>query len=94
VVHHYAVNALEAGIHGIICSAIEAEYIKKKISLNLLCVTPAIRMNNNQDDHMRVATPKIARINKVDFIVVGRPITLAKDPVKTYHLYRREFLGE
>jgi orotidine-5'-phosphate decarboxylase len=93
VVHHYAVNALEAGVHGVVCSAQESKYIKDKISHDLICVTPGIRINENNDDQARVVTPKEAYNNRVDFIVVGRPITKAKDPLKAYYLYKKEFLG-
>jgi orotidine-5'-phosphate decarboxylase len=93
VVHHYAVNALEAGVHGVICSVQESKYIKEKISTNLICVTPGIRMDGNKNDQVRTNTPKEAYTNKSDFIVVGRPITQAKDPLKAYHSFKKEFLG-
>jgi orotidine-5'-phosphate decarboxylase len=94
VVYRYAVNALTAGVHGVICSGHESKYIKEKISNNLICITPGIRMNENKNDQSRTLTPREARANKADFIVVGRPITNADNSIKTYHLYKREFLGE
>ncbi|MDR0739588.1 MAG: orotidine-5'-phosphate decarboxylase [Mycoplasmataceae bacterium] len=94
VVNHYTVNALEAGVHGVICSAVEAGYIKTKISPNILCITPGIRINDQQDDHARATTPKFAHNNHVDYIVVGRPITTASNPLQVYLLYKQEFLGE
>ncbi|MDR2369075.1 MAG: orotidine-5'-phosphate decarboxylase [Mycoplasmataceae bacterium] len=93
VVHHYAVNALQAGVHGVICSALESRYIKEKISNHLICVTPGIRLNESKDDQSRIVTPKEAHDNKADYIVVGRPIIKANDSIKAYHLYKKEFLG-
>jgi orotidine-5'-phosphate decarboxylase len=94
VVHRYAVNALESGVHGIVCSAQEVKYIKEKISDDLIYVTPGIRMTKSNDDQSRVLTPREARINKSNFIVVGRPITMDANPLKAYHLYKKEFSGE
>ncbi|MDR1991233.1 MAG: orotidine-5'-phosphate decarboxylase [Mycoplasmataceae bacterium] len=91
VVYHYALNALHAGTSGIVCSAQEAKYVKEKISNDLICVCPGIRMDESKNDQHRIATPKIAYKNKVDYIVVGRPITQAKNPLKAYHQYCQEF---
>jgi orotidine-5'-phosphate decarboxylase len=93
VVNHYAINALESGIHGVVCSALESKYIKEKISADLITVTPGIRIGQNKHDQSRVITPRGAHANMADYIVVGRPITKAKDPVKEYKKFRKEFLG-
>jgi orotidine-5'-phosphate decarboxylase len=94
VVHHYAVNALESGVHGVVCSGQEAKFIKEKIANHLICVTPGIRMDSNKQDQLRTLTPRGAHANLVDFIVVGRPITKATNPLNVYHQYQREFLGK
>jgi orotidine-5'-phosphate decarboxylase len=94
VVNHYAVNALESGVHGIVCSALESKYIKEKISNNLITVCPGIRMNQEKNDQSRVYTPRGGRAYKADYIVVGRPITQSNDPLKEYHKFQKEFVGE
>ncbi|MDR0825851.1 MAG: orotidine-5'-phosphate decarboxylase [Mycoplasmataceae bacterium] len=94
VVNHYAVNALEAGVYGVVCSALESEFIKKKISNNLITVTPGIRLSSEHDDQARVVTPLQARNNLADYIVVGRAITKDKDPLKAYQRIKKEFLGK
>ncbi|MDR3257473.1 MAG: orotidine-5'-phosphate decarboxylase [Mycoplasmataceae bacterium] len=94
VVNHYAVNALESGIHGVVCSALESKYIKEKISNNLITVSPGIRISQEKNDQSRVCTPRGAHTYKVDYIVVGRPITQSKDPLKEYKKFCKEFIGE
>ncbi|MDR0674863.1 MAG: orotidine-5'-phosphate decarboxylase [Mycoplasmataceae bacterium] len=91
VVHHYALSALEAGVHGVVCSGQECQYIKEKISNDLICVTPGIRLDDHKNDQMRTSTPRGARMNKSNFIVVGRPITRANNPLEAYHQFKKEF---
>ncbi|GHU48633.1 orotidine 5'-phosphate decarboxylase [Bacilli bacterium] len=94
VINHYAVNALEAGVHGVVCSALESKFIKKEISSKLITVTPGIRLTKDHHDQARVVTPQEARKNLADYIVVGRPITEDKNPLIAYHKIRKEFLGK
>jgi orotidine-5'-phosphate decarboxylase len=93
VVEHYATNALTSGVHGVICSVWESKQIKEKISNNLLTVTPGIRNEKSSDDQHRVATLHEAHLNKVDYIVVGRPITRDKHPQQVYNEYTKLFSG-
>lgn len=90
VVKAYASNAKMAGLDGIVCSAFEAPIAK---SLGLISVTPGIRFDNNTNDQKRVVTPKMASQLGSDFIVVGRPITQALDPVGAYQQCLTEFKG-
>lgn len=95
VVVSYAKTAKEAGLNGVVCSALEVEDIKENVGKDFLCVTPGIRLGNEKkDDQKRVVTPEMARKFGSDFIVVGRPITQAKDPVKAYNEIKNMFLGE
>lgn len=92
VVMRYSENAQKNKVDGIVCSAFEAEKIKKKFGNSLLIVTPGIRNQNNENyDQNRVATPKQARILGIDYIVVGRPITRSDDPVEEYEKIVNEF---
>ena len=91
VVLNYAKNAKSAGLDGIVCSVHESQDIKKNIK-GLLTVTPGIRLEGGDThDQKRVATPKQAKINKCDYIVVGRAITKAKDPLCVYNKILKEF---
>lgn len=84
-----------AGLDGVICSAQEVEAIRQVTGPDFLCVTPGIRLNlDNKDDQKRVVTPAQARELGSNAIVVGRPITLAKDPMKAYNKIRQDFMGE
>ncbi|MBQ1366749.1 MAG: orotidine-5'-phosphate decarboxylase, partial [Firmicutes bacterium] len=81
VVMHYAKNAQEAGLDGIVCSPLEAGKVHEICGENFLTVTPGIRFADAaKDDQKRIMTPADARKNGSDYIVVGRPITAAKDP--------------
>ena len=89
VVKQYALNAKEAGLQGVVCSPLEAPIIKE---LGLLSVTPGIRFaDNSKDDQKRVATPDYAKELGSTYIVVGRAITGATDPVAAYKRCVKEF---
>ena len=95
VVMHYAANARRAGLDGVVCSPLEAADVKRRCGDAFVCVTPGIRFADNAvGDQVRVTTPERARELGSDFIVVGRPITAAEDPVEAYHRACREFLGQ
>ncbi|MDO5714151.1 MAG: orotidine-5'-phosphate decarboxylase [Tissierellia bacterium] len=88
----YVEMGLEAGLTGIVCSPLEVPKLKE-VFPNLVTVTPGIRMEIVEgDDQERVVTPKRARELGSDYIVVGRPITKAKNPVEAYEKIKKEFL--
>lgn len=92
---HYAANAAEAGLDGVVCSPLEATMVKEKCGENFIAVTPGIRFADAAaDDQVRITTPARAREIGSDFIVVGRPITAAQDPVAAYERCVKEFLNE
>ena len=81
----YAANAKEAGLDGVVCSPLEAALVKERCGKEFLTVTPGIRFAGAAaDDQVRITTPARAREIGSDFIVVGRPITAAEDPVAAY----------
>jgi orotidine-5'-phosphate decarboxylase len=89
VAKKYAMNAKEAGLDGVVCSSFEANIMDE---LGLISVCPGIRLKgDNAGDQKRVATPKIAKENKATFIVVGRSITGALNPVEAYKKCLEEF---
>ena len=91
---HYAANAKEAGLAGVVCSPLEAEMIHEKVGKTFITVTPGIRFADaKQDDQKRITTPAKAREIGSDYIVVGRPITASSDPVEAYKRCVKEFLG-
>lgn len=91
----YARNAKEAGLDGVVCSPLEAAIVKEACGPEFLAVTPGIRYpDSGADDQSRVTTPARARDIGSDFIVVGRPITAAPDPVSAYHRALNEFTGK
>ncbi len=93
-VAHYARNAKQAGLSGVVCSPLEAALVKQACGPDFLTVTPGIRFADSAaDDQSRVMTPARAREGGSDYIVVGRPITAAADPVAAYARCVREFLG-
>ncbi|MET3617393.1 orotidine-5'-phosphate decarboxylase [Peptoniphilus olsenii] len=95
VVLSYAALTKECGLSGVVCSALEVPNIKEKLGKDFVTVTPGIRKTkNNSDDQKRVVTPKEARELGSDYIVVGRPITKAENPLKEYKEIKRDFLGE
>lgn len=92
---HYAANAAEAGLDGVVCSPLEASSVKEKCGADFLAVTPGIRFADAAaDDQVRITTPGKAREAGSDFIVVGRPITAAEDPVEAYCRCVKDFLNE
>lgn len=94
VVMHYAKNAKDAGLDGVVCSPLEAGKVKAVCGDAFLTVTPGVRFADGEvGDQVRVTTPSKARELGSDYIVVGRPITQAADPVQAYHRCIREFLG-
>lgn len=94
VISQYAANAREAGLDGVVCSPLEAAIVKKRCGKDFLAVTPGIRFADAAaDDQVRITTPAKAREIGSDFIVVGRPVTAAPDPVAAYERCIKEFLG-
>jgi len=88
---HYARNAKEAGLDGVVCSVLEAKAIHEACGDDFLTVTPGIRLaGNSKDDQKRVATPEFANEQGCDMIVVGRSITKAENPVETYRQIEKE----
>ncbi|MDR3128543.1 MAG: orotidine-5'-phosphate decarboxylase [Bifidobacteriaceae bacterium] len=82
---NYAIWAKKAGLDGVVCSAQEVKKIKQILGLDFLCLTPGIRpAGNKNDDQKRIMTPRQARQNGSDYIVIGRPITQSSDPEKKY----------
>ena len=82
---HYAKNAKEAGLDGVVCSVHEARAIHEACGDDFLTVTPGIRLaSDSVDDQKRVATPSLAKEEGCDYIVVGRSITKSADPEATY----------
>ena len=94
VVMHYAKNAKIAGLDGVVCSPLEAGKVHETCGDNFITVTPGVRFaDGDKGDQKRVMTPSEARKIGSDYIVVGRPITAAEDPVKAYERCIKEFLG-
>lgn len=93
VVIHYAKTAKEAGLDGVVCSPMEAAKVHSACGNDFLTVTPGVRFaDNGADDQKRVMTPEEAKKIGSDYIVVGRPITGADDPVAAYERCIREFV--
>lgn len=93
-VMHYAKNAAIAGLDGVVCSPLEAGKVKQACGSSFLTVTPGVRFEGGEvGDQKRVTTPAKARELGSDFIVMGRPITDAPDPVAAYRRAVNEFLG-
>ena len=89
----YAANTKEAGLDGVVCSPLEAALVKKRCGQGFLTVTPGIRFAGAAaDDQVRITTPARAKEIGSDFIVVGRPITAAEDPVAAYNQCVTDFL--
>ena len=94
VVMHYASNAAKAGLDGVVCSPLEAGLVHDKCGKNFLTVTPGVRFaDGDVGDQKRVMTPAAAKEIGSDYIVVGRPITAAADPVAAYERCCAEFIG-
>ena len=93
VVMHYAHNAMEAGLDGVVCSPLEAEAVHNRCGKNFITVTPGVRFaDGDKGDQVRVMTPEQAKKIGSDYIVVGRPITAAADPVAAYERCLKEFV--
>lgn len=89
---HYAQMAKEAGLDGVVCSPLEAGMVKERCGKEFLTVTPGIRFADGVvGDQVRITTPACAKEIGSDFIVVGRPITAAEDPVAAYRKCIKEF---
>ena len=93
VVMHYAHNAMEAGLDGVVCSPLEAGKVHDTCGKNFVTVTPGVRFADGDiGDQKRVMTPAEAKKIGSDYIVVGRPITAAADPVAAYERCIAEFV--
>jgi orotidine 5''-phosphate decarboxylase, subfamily 1 len=105
----YAQNAREAGLDGVVCSPLEAAMVKQACGADFLTITPGIRFGDTPekhvfpgapsspalaDDQVRITTPARAREIGSDYIVVGRPVTAAPDPVAAYERCLKEFLNQ
>lgn len=94
VVMHYAHNAAQCGLDGVVCSPLEAAKVHEKCGNEFLTVTPGIRFADSAvGDQVRITTPAKAREIGSDYIVVGRPVTQADDPVAAYKRCVKEFVG-
>ncbi len=93
VVMHYAKNAKDAGLDGVVCSPLEAEKVHSTCGKDFITVTPGVRFADGDiGDQKRVMTPSEAKKIGSDYIVVGRPITQASDPVEAYNRCVKEFI--
>ena len=91
----YADNARKAGLDGVVCSPLEAGMVKEACGKDFVTVTPGVRFADAAaDDQVRITTPAKARQIGSDYIVVGRPITAAEDPVAAYNRCLEEFLND
>ncbi len=94
VVMHYAENAKKAGLDGVVCSPLEAGKVHDRCGSDFVTVTPGVRFADGDiGDQKRVMTPAEANRIGSDYIVVGRPITAAEDPVAAYERCVKEFIG-
>jgi len=93
VVLHYADNARKAGLDGVVCSPLESPIVHEAVGAGFMTVTPGVRFaDGDVGDQKRIATPARAKELGSDYIVVGRPITAAEDPVAAYERCCREFI--
>ena len=91
---HYAKMAQEAGLDGVVCSPLEAGMVKQHCGAAFMTITPGIRFADGAvGDQVRITTPAKAKEIGSDYIVVGRPITAAADPVAAYRQCIKEFVG-
>ena len=91
---NYAKNAADAGLDGVVCSPLEAQKVHETCGAKFLTVTPGVRFADGDiGDQKRVMTPAEANRIGSDYIVVGRPITAAEDPVAAYERCIAEFVG-
>ena len=93
VVMHYALNAKKAGLDGVVCSPLESKKVHDSCGAEFITVTPGVRFaDGDKGDQKRVMTPADAKAIGSDYIVVGRPITAAEDPVAAYERCVAEFV--
>ena len=93
VVMHYAQNAKKAGLDGVVCSPLESKKVHDSCGAEFITVTPGVRFaDGDKGDQKRVMTPADAKAIGSDYIVVGRPITAAEDPVAAYERCVAEFV--
>lgn len=93
VVMHYAKNAKESGLDGVVCSPLEAGKVHDICGTDFVTVTPGVRFADGEvGDQVRITTPEKAKEIGSDYIVVGRPITQAQDPVAAYRRCVAEFV--
>lgn len=93
VVMHYALNAKKAGLDGVVCSPLEAGKVHDTCGKEFLTITPGVRFaDGDKGDQKRVMTPADAKAIGSDYIVVGRPITAAADPVQAYLRCVKDFV--
>ena len=91
---HYALNAKKAGLDGVVCSPLESGKVHAQCGNDFVTVTPGVRFAGGDiGDQVRVTTPAQAKEIGSDYIVVGRPITAAEDPVAAYERCIEEFVG-
>ncbi|MBQ7699339.1 MAG: orotidine-5'-phosphate decarboxylase [Clostridia bacterium] len=94
VVMKYAQNAKRSGLDGVVCSPLEAAAVHTACGADFLTVTPGVRFaDNEKGDQKRIMTPEQAKLEGSDYIVVGRPITAADDPVAAYNRCLEEFVS-
>ena len=94
VVMKYAENAHDCGLDGVVCSPLEAGKVKSVCGNEFLTVTPGIRFDDaSKGDQVRVTTPARAKEIGSDYIVVGRPVTAAENPVEAYERCVADFVG-
>ena len=90
----YALNTRQAGLDGVVCSPLEAAMVKQACGEEFMTVTPGVRFADGEaGDQGRITTPARAREIGSDYIVVGRPVTQAADPVAAYERCLKEFVG-
>ena len=93
VVMHYAQNTKKAGLDGVVCSPLESKKVHDSCGADFVTVTPGVRFaDGDKGDQKRVMTPADAKAIGSDYIVVGRPITAAEDPVAAYERCVAEFV--
>ena len=93
ILDELAENAKKAGLDGVVCSPLEAEAVHNACGSDFLTVTPGIRFPDSEmGDQKRVMSPADAKKAGADYIVVGRPVTAAEDPVAAYERCIREFI--
>lgn len=93
VVMHYAENTKESGLDGVVCSPLEVQAVKERCGKDFITVTPGIRFAaKDAGDQVRITTPAKAKELGSDYIVVGRPITQAENPVEAYRKCVEDFI--